>query len=159
MENNTYIQILLQSQYQRQDILNKLLDLTKEQEEALKDPSLDSDVFVKIIDKKGKHISRLEKIDSGFAKLYEKVKDELANNKEKYEKEIKELQDTIKSITDLSMELQVKESNNKIKLQSYLETKRREIKNFNKSKSTASSYHKNINRQSDVPSYFFDRKK
>ena len=91
MENKTYIQILIDSQHQKVETLEKILELTKEQSELLEDPSFETDDFTNIIQKKEKYISKLEVLDKGFQQLFEKVKDEISVKKYKYKEEIEQL--------------------------------------------------------------------
>lgn len=159
MENKTYIQILIDSQDQKVKILEKILELTKEQSELLEDSSFEPDDFTNIIQKKELHIKKLEVLDNGFQKLFEKVKDEITNNKYNYKEEIEELKETITIIADLGTELELKEKTNKRKMETFFTLKKKEIKDFNKSKQTADNYQKNMNGQDDNLSFFFDSKK
>ena len=158
MKNKIYIKALLQSQYKKIDILKRLVDLTKEQAKLLEDSNFDQDVFTEIIEKKTKQINQLSEIDDSFLKIFEQVKEELYTNKG-HENEIKELKDTINTITDLSSKLQLDENSNKIKLETYLTLKRKEVKDYKRSKSMASSYQRNLDRQDSASSHFFDSKK
>ena len=159
MENNTYINILVQSQNKKVEILNELIELTKDQAALLEDPGFNQDDFTNIIQSKEKYIIRLNHLDSGFQKIYNKVEDELQTNKNRYQKEIEDLKESITKITELSVKLQLEEKNNMTKLESYFLLKRKEIKDFKISKSTADSYQSNIKSQNTMPSYLFDTKK
>ena len=158
MKNKIYIKALIKSQYKKIDILNQLIDLTKEQADLLEDSNFDQSEFTNIIDRKAKQINELAELDDGFLKIFEQVKEELELNKA-HENEIKELKDTINTITDLSSKLQLDENSNKIKLETYLTLKRKEVKDYKRSKSMASSYQRNLDRQDNMSSHFFDSKK
>lgn len=159
MENKTYIQILIDSQHQKVETLEKILELTKEQSELLEDPSFETDDFTNIIQKKEKYISKLEVLDKGFQQLFEKVKDEISVKKYKYKEEIEQLKETIIIISALGTELELKEKANKRKIETFFSLKKREIKEFKKSKQTVDNYQKNMNGQDDDSSFFFDSKK
>ena len=158
MKNKIYIKALIKSQYKKIDILNQLIDLTKEQADLLEDSNFDQSEFTNIIDRKAKQINELAELDDGFLKIFEQVKEELELNKA-HENEIKELKDTINTITNLSSKLQADENNNKKKLETYLTLKRKEVKDYKRSKSMASSYQRNLDRQDSASSHFFDSKK
>ncbi|NMB42810.1 MAG: hypothetical protein GX995_01595 [Clostridiales bacterium] len=158
MKNKIYIKALIQSQYKKIDILKRLVDLTKEQAKLLEGSNFDQDVFTEIIEKKAKQINQLAETDDGFLKIFEQVKEELEINKG-HENEIEELKDTINTITNLSSKLQTDENNNKKKLETYLTLKRKEVKDYKRSKSMASSYQRNLDRQDNMSSHFFDSKK
>lgn len=159
MENKTYIQILIESQHQKKEILKSILKLTKEQSNLLEEKSFEPDDFTNIIQKKELLIKKLEVLDNGFQQLFEKVKDELTKNKYNYKNEIAELKETITTIADLSTELKLKEKVNKRKVETYLALKKKDVKEFKKSKQSIDNYQKNMNGQEDNPSFFFDTKK
>ena len=161
VKNKIYIKALLQSQYKKIDILKRLVDLTKEQAKLLEDSNFDQDVFAEIIEKKANQINQLSEIDEGFLKIFEQVKEELEINKghENEINEINEIKETINTITNLSSKLQTDENNNKKKLETYLTLKRKEVKDYKRSKSIASSYQRNLDRQDNMSSNFFDSKK
>lgn len=159
MENKTYIQILIESQHQKVEALKKILGLTKEQSELLEEKSFEPDDFTNIIQQKELHIKKLEVLDNGFQHLFEKVKDEITNNKYSYKDEIEELKETITSIADLGTELELKEKANKRKMETFFSLKKREVKDFKKSKQTIDNYQRNMNGQEDNSSFFFDTKK
>ena len=158
MKNKIYIKALIQSQYKKIDILKRLVDLTKEQAKLLEGSNFDQDVFTEIIEKKTKQINQLSELDEGFLKIFEQVKEELEINKG-HENEINEIKETINTITNLSSKLQTDENNNKKKLETYLTLKRKEVKDYKRSKSIASSYQRNLDRQDNMSSHFFDSKK
>jgi len=159
VENKTYIQILIDSQDQKVKILEKILELTKEQSELLEDSSFEPDDFTNIIQDKEEYINKLEVLDKGFQHMFEKVKDEITENKYKYKEEIEELKEIITMIAGLGTELELKEKANKRKIETFFSLKKKEIKDFNKSKQTADNYQKNMNGQDDNLSFFFDSKK
>lgn len=159
MNNNTYIQILIQSLMQKEKTLDNLINLTKEQEKVLDDPNIDTENFLELIERKEKSIKKLDEIDIGFNHVYDKVKEELSLNKNQYKEEVFQIQNFIKRISELSMELQAKEKANKSKLEAFITLKRNHIKNFKKSKLTTSKYYNKQNNMNENQSYFFDSKK
>lgn len=159
VENKTYIQILIESQHKKIETLKKILELTSEQSELLDDQSFALEDFSDVIQKKEMHINGLDELDSGFEKLFKKVQEELTNNKYAYKNEIEELKASITRISDLGIELELKEKTNKKKLDIYLSLKKKEVKDFKQSKVTANNYQKSMNGQDDNPSFFFDTKK
>lgn len=159
VENKTYIQILIESQHKKVETLNKLLDLTREQTDLLDGQYFAPEDFTNIIQKKEIHIKRLDDLDNGFENLFEKAQEELTANKYTYKNEIEELKETITRISEISTELELKEKTNKKKLETYFALKKKEVKDFKKSKETANNYQRSMNGQDDNPSFFFDTKK
>ena len=96
----------LQSLQKKEKILNSIIQINKRQKEELENPSLDPDDFDKTVEEKSELIEQLELLDYGFEKLYEKVREELQTNKELYKEEILQMQNSIRALTEKSMEIQ-----------------------------------------------------
>jgi hypothetical protein len=163
LENHTakqaYIQLLAETLKKKDDILNRLLELTKGQDEIISADPFNEDEFHQMITLKEEQILALTKLDTGFEQLYVSVKDELESGKEKYASEIAILKEYIIRITDLSVRLQTMEKRNKAKLEVLLATKRKNIKGARISNQTAANYYKTMAKQQEAQSYFYDKKK
>lgn len=160
MDNGkTYIQILVDTQVKKTELLKNLTKSSEEQESLLDGPDFDLDEFNKLVRQKDKDISKLNELDNGFEKLYKRVGEELQDNKYAYKDEIEKLKETITNIADLSIKLETKEKANKVRLETYLSNQRKEIKDFKKSKLTASNYKKSMSDQDIGQAHFFDTKK
>jgi flagellar biosynthesis/type III secretory pathway chaperone len=157
--NQTYIQLLIDSSKMKMNVLKELTLITEQQEELLKKETFEEDLFSQTISQKDKLLNQLIDLDQGFERIYSSVKDELTNNKHRYEVEIRTLQEYIASITDLSVKLQALELRNKTKLEAVLATKRRDIRKSKVSSQTATNYYKTMTNQHEVQSFFYDKKK
>ena len=109
----TYIDIMLQSLEKKEVILDNIIELNKEQRNALENPNLTPDEFDEIVEAKGQLIEQLNLLDSGFEKLFDRTKEELNGHKDEHAEKIRLMQGHIKSITDKSVEIQAQESRNK----------------------------------------------
>ena len=161
MDNSSvYISVLHDSLSRKVEIVKEILELTKEQSRILSAQDMDSDRFDDIIDEKGVRIDEMLEIDKGFNVTFERVRDILQNNKEEYRSQIIEMQNFIRVITDMSVELESLEQSNKNKFNEFLHNKRKEIKEFNQSSTTAASYYRNMSNQPQSwQTYFLDKKK
>ena len=161
MDNSSvYISVLHDSLSRKVEIVKEILELTKEQSRILSAQDMDSDRFDDIIDEKGVRIDEMLEIDKGFNVTFERVRDILQNNKEEYRSQIIEMQNFIRVITDMSVELESLEQSNKNKFNEFLHNKRKEIKEFNQSNTTAASYYRNMsNQHQSWQTYFLDKKK
>lgn len=161
MDNSSvYISVLHDSLSRKVEIVREILELTKEQSRILSAQDMDSDRFDDIIDEKGVRIDEMLEIDKGFNVTFERVRDILQNNKEEYRSQIIEMQNFIRVITDMSVELESLEQSNKNKFNEFLHNKRKEIKEFNQSSTTAASYYRNMsNQHQSWQTYFLDKKK
>ncbi len=154
-----YIRLLIDTSRKKLQILQQLTDITEKQETILNLESFDEDCFLQTIAQKNEHLDQLAELDQGFEQIFGSVKDELVENKYRYETEIKVLQEYIISITDFSMKLQALEQRNKAKLETILTSKRRDIRKSKISSQTAVNYYKTMTHQHETQSFFYDKKK
>lgn len=161
MENiNVYITVLHDSLSRKVDVVKEILKYTKEQNVILSSDDVDIDRFDDIISEKDILIKKLEELDRGFDSTFDRVKDELKNNKEIYKSQILEMQNYIRVITDLSVEIESLEQSNKDMFADFLRGERKEIKKFNINNKIAASYNSNMpNQHQDWQSYFLYKKK
>ena len=154
----TYIRMMLDVLNKKEVHLTNLLDLTKEQENLLKEEDFDEAEFALLIEKKSGNLRKLEEVDSGFQSIYNRVAEEMKTNKEEYKEQILELQKLISSITDLGVKLSALEEKNRGTLEIRLRDKRQNIRQFKVSKQTADKYYKNMIGMQTGASYFMDKK-
>lgn len=155
----TYIQLLGEVLIKKVGVLDSLTALTAEQELLISNEPFDEDGFERIITEKEEQIQALEKLDSGFERIYESVKEELTGNKEKYMKQINTLKELITKVTDKGVALQAMEKRNKSKIEVLFAQKRKTIKSSRMSSQTAANYYKTMANQQEQESYFYDKKK
>ena len=78
MEHETeYVQIMIDSLKKKVDILNQITSLNQEQKVLIQAEVLDLEAFDVTVDKKSECIDTLTNLDSGFQKLYDRVKEAL----------------------------------------------------------------------------------
>ncbi len=164
MENTVvYVTVLLDSLKKKIDILKKIYELTKEQNRILSEENIDKvDVvaFDNIVDKKTVLLEEMQKLDDGFDAIYKKVGIFLGENKEKYKSEILEMQNFIRVITDIGMQIQHIEMQNKTKFNTFIRNKRHAINDFKQSNRVATSYYQNMsNQHREWQAHFLDQKK
>ena len=162
MDNNNqqkaYLSVLENSSIKKNDILDQLMKLTKEQEEIIKAENVDDERFDEIIDEKESLIQKIVELNAGFNQVYKRIQEELVVNKGHYGEEIQRLQKLILEITDKGVQLQVLEKRNKAKLELYFKNKRKDIRELKLGNDTVTNYYKNMNNQNQNSSYFFDKK-
>jgi hypothetical protein len=157
--NSTYIQVMIQSLNRKKEVLEKIIECTQGQELVLKEEEVDLDQFGDLIDEKQKWIDQLNLLDTGFEKLFERVKEEIQLHREQYQVEIQQMQGLIKEITDLGVNLQTSEIRNKARFEQYSANKKKEIRAFKMSNTSATKYYQNMSNQHQGQSYFLDKKK
>ena len=159
MENNNYISIMIQSLKKKDQILDSIMQLNQQQKEELENPSLDPDDFDKTVAGKAKLIEELESLDAGFQELFERVRDELNENREVYRNEIVLMQEYIKRLTGKSADIQAQEARNKSLMQQKFVSVRKQVKEVRKSQKVVNQYYKNMMKMNVVDPQFTDKKK
>lgn len=157
-KGKTYLSLLEDSLKKKNRLLDQLLKLTQEQEKLIKEEDIEDDKFDKTIEEKEPLIEKVTDLNVGFEQVYNRIKEGLVSNKDKYHEEIQSLQRLIQELTDKGVRLQALEKRNKVNIELYLKDKRNDIKNFKLSNKTVSNYYKNMANQSQEESYFFDKK-
>lgn len=155
----TYIRMMLDILSKKEVHLTSLLELTTAQEQILKEEEFDEDAFFGLIDKKREHLRKIEETDNGFQSIYNRVAEEMKNNKEEYKDQILEMQGLITRVTDLGVRLSALEEKNRATLEANLQGRRQSIRQFKVSKQTADKYYKNMIGMQTGASYFMDQKK
>ena len=104
----------------------------------------DLDAFDREFEEKDKLIDELNQLDDGFETLYEELARELQNNKEKYAVQIRELQDKIAKVTELSVSIQTQEMRNKKLVENYFFKTRKDLKQSRQISKAAYDYYKSM---------------
>ena len=155
----TYIQLLIDSLEKKYEVLEKLMKVTTGQQDLIDSDSFNEDEFMHTITLKEEQINKLSELDKGFEMMYDRIRDELNDNRKKYLSEITLLKELVTKVTDMSVKLQALEQRNKSKLEALLTSKRKNIKNARLSNETVTNYYKNMSGGKESKSYFYDKKK
>ena len=156
---DNYLNILEDSLTKKLSLLKQIDEVSDVQTKLLKQESLDIKRFDATVDEKDDFIVELNKMDDGFEVLYEKVREELLQNRNKYEQQIKRLQNLIGQITEKSVSIQAKESRNKASLEKYFMQEKRNIGEGRRSAKAALDYYQNMSNTFSPTSRFMDQKK
>ena len=148
-----YLQIMIDSLKKKKDILIKIVSLNEAQDEILSGEELNRDAFENNMHEKGECIDELEKLDEGFQSVFDRIKEELSNNKQLYSNEIESMKKLIKEVTELGARIEVQEARNKVKVEAMFRRERQEHKEAKRSASMAKSYYQNMSRVSDEPQF------
>lgn len=158
MEQN-YVDIMIQSLRKKIKVLEEIRNVNVTQQELLEDDKAHVEDFDKTVEDKSVLLEQLQQLDSGFDKLFERVRDELNNNREVYRDKIKIMQKLIRKITDLSMELQTQEARNKDLMTQKFVSVRQKAKVVRTNSKAASQYYKNMMQLNVVDPQFMDQQK
>lgn len=155
---NTYVKIMLQSLEKKEKILDNIILLNQRQRDGLEDPLFSSDEFDEIVEGKSKLIDQLLQLDSGFEKIFERMKEELEVKREAYADEIKSMQALIKSITDKSVQIQAQEARNKNLMIQKFESIKQQAKSVRVGGKALEQYRQNMTGVNLVDPQFMDNK-
>lgn len=157
MEN--YLQVLEESLYKKKDVLCRIEEANNRQEEILKAENVSEDDFDQSIEEKGGFIEELNRLDAGFESLYENIREQLLDGKEKYKQQISALQKLIKEVTEKSVFIQTQEARNKVLAEKYFADRKAELQKGRRSSKIAMDYYRNMNNSQVIPPQFMDKKK
>lgn len=163
MESNkqerNYIEILKSSMERKEQVLEKILSANEEQGQLATEPKFDYEKFDEVYERKGSLISELNLLDSGFQSIYDRVKEVLVNDKEKYRDDIIKLQESIKKVTQLSMEIEASEKRNKELIEKSISSMKSDVKMAKATSKAAAGYYNNMSKLTVIEPQFMDKKK
>ena len=157
--SEAYMSMLIASQEKKLELLERAIELDREQEEIITGEKPDMGALDANIDAKGALIGELDRLDDGFETLYAKVRDEFINNKDAHKDEIRTLQELIKKITEKIAEVETIEARSKMNFESFMKKKRHSIKDTKISVKAANVYAVNMRKMNKIDSVFLDNKK
>lgn len=155
----TYIKLLQDTLDRKLLVIRELLELSQQQNNCLKQERFEEERFDELMDKKSVFLEELSKLDAGFDRTYELIRNEVSDLKELYCNEITTLQEMIRKITDVSVNIQAVETRNRDTLVVLLGRKRMEIRNYKTQNRVTTNYYKTMANQHGAQSYFYDKKK
>lgn len=153
-----YIVALRESLEKKLKIMEETYSLCKLQSDVLESETVDFDRFDQLVDEKDICIDKISKLDEGFELVYQRVQDELLNNKDAYSLEIKRMQELITKITDYGTKIMALEERNKKKVTSALNNERLSIREGRRSVNVAMNYYKGMTGMGIPESRFMDKK-
>ncbi len=125
---NSYVKILIESLKDKNEVLDEIAEEDAVQAKILKSEEPDLDELRKSQEKIGVLASRLDKLNEGFESVYDRVRGELRENKEKYRDEIHIMQDLITEITGKAVRIEAEQNRNKASAERAFKNKRETLK-------------------------------
>ncbi len=152
-----YLQILEESLFKKKDILGQITAESKHQESVLKEDKISLEKFEETVDRKATLIEELERLDQGFERLYDRIRDQLMENRELYQEQIDRFKQLISDITDASVSIQAQEARNKMLADKLFADNRSGLKDDRIRSKQAYDYYKRMS-GSIVSPRFMDKK-
>ncbi|MCR5344093.1 MAG: flagellar protein FliT [Butyrivibrio sp.] len=155
----SYLDMMEDSLRDKIEVLNEIVKENETQKEILeRSTEFDEKGFDEAISHKGELIRRVDNLNDGFESLYERVKEELDQNKEKHKERIRIFQDLIRQITDLSNSIEAGEKRNSALAKNYFSVARNKMNQGRKSSQAALDYYLTMNKSKITPPQFYDTK-
>ena len=154
-----YLTLLEESLQKKLQVLEEIQQYNLKQQELFQSETADLERFDEAVEEKGKLIEKLTALDNGFESLFSKVKEELENNRDKYQDQIRRLKKLVEEVTEASVSVQAQEARNKTLIEEYFRKERENIRSGRRSSKAAFDYYKNMNRSSVVMPQLMDKKK
>lgn len=154
-----YLQILIESLEKKNEVLDKISVLNKEQAEISAHQPMDMEAYDKTMDEKGELIDEINRLDDGFTLTYERIKDEVQKQPDKYRSQVLVLQELIRTAVEKGVAIEAQEKRNRAALETVFRMKRQEIRQMKVSSSAAATYYKSMSRINTVDPQLMDRKK
>ena len=154
-----YLNVLITSLRRKGAILRELLAKTEEQKALLTDETFSEEKFMELTEEKTVLLDNLNQQDDGFEALYKRVAPILQERKAFYKEEVQTMQQLIREITDLSVQIQSLETRNRAGLELFLRNKRSEIRQVKRSRSAAVKYYNTMSKMNLDDAQFMDKKK
>ena len=157
--NQSSAQILLQSLEKKNVLLDQMISLNSEQEVILKREEFDMDAFDEAINRQSACLEELDKLDHGFEAVYDRVREELMQNKERYRTEIAGMKEQIQQITDKIVTINAGNMRNKMLAENQFKRKQLAIGSGMSKNKAASNCYNSMNNLNYVSPQFYDSKK
>ena len=143
----------------KKELLEKIQEQNGIQKEILKDPeNVDESAFDNTVEAKEELIDRIIAIDDGFQTLFDKVKGDLEQDKDKHKDQIRRMQELIQEVTALSASIEAEEHRNKKLAEQYFSASRQRMNMSRQTSAVAFNYYKTMNNFKDIPPQFLDKK-
>ena len=155
----SYLDMMEESLRSKIEVLEEIVKENETQKEILESTKeFDEKGFGEAISRKGELIRRVDNLNDGFESLYDRVKKELEENKDKHKEKIRIFQDLIRQITDLSNSIEAGEKRNSSLAKNYFSVARSKINQGRKSSQAALDYYLTMNKSKITPPQFYDTK-
>lgn len=156
---NDYVIALRESLEKKLKVVEEIRRISELQNELVSETGFDFQKLDTYVDDKAVCIEKLEKLDEGFEILYERVREELQGNKDKYADEIAKMQDLISRITEENVSIQAIEMRNKVTIEQAFRDEHKNLGENRRSLSAAKNYYQQMSASGILTSNYLDKKK
>lgn len=152
-------QVLVESLEKKSRILDEIIKENEAQETLFKQEVLDMEALDVSADRMGELAQKLELLDEGFEAVYDRIREELMENKLAYRGEIRRMQELIAEITEKVVGINAARMRNKMQAEKQFKKSRQQIGKAASKMKASQNYYNNMNRLNYVDPQFYDNKK
>lgn len=152
-------QVLVESLEKKSRILDEIIKENEAQERLFKQEELDLEALDSSSDRMGELAEKLELLDEGFESVYDRIREELIENKQAYRVEIKRMQELIAVITEKVVGINAARMRNKTQAEKQFKKSRQQIGRATSKMKASQNYYNSMNRLNFVDPQFYDNKK
>lgn len=155
----TSAQILVESLEKKSRVLDEIIKENEAQERLFKQEELDVEALDASADRMGELAEKLELLDEGFEAVYDRIREELIDNKSAYRAEIKRMQELIAGITEKVVGINAARMRNKLQAENQFKKSRQQIGKASSKMRASQNYYNSMNNLNYVDPQFYDNKK
>lgn len=156
---DTYLDMLQDSLRKKLDILNRIMRYQKEESDMLRAENMEMDAFDRSINEKVVLAESIDSLDDGFEQVYDRIREEMIKNKQKYAKAIRAMQDMIAEISEKNVLIQAEENRLRLEVDNFAKRESALLRQRRDNGRAARSYYNNMKKLNYVGSQFMDKKK
>lgn len=158
-EISQYMAIMTDGLNKKSVLLDAISETNDKLEQVIGQTEMDMEQFKACLDAKDEYTKEIQRLDEGFQSLFDKIADEVRNNKEKYRQQILDMQRLIREITDKAVRLQETEGKQRMAIETQFSKMRKKLRVARKGVNVAQNYYKNMSNLNIVDAQFLDQKK
>ena len=152
-------QVLVESLEKKSRILDEIIKENEAQERLFKQEELDLEALDSSSDRMGELAEKLELLDEGFESVYDRIREELIENKQAYRVEIKRMQELIAVITEKIVSINAARMRTNIQAEQRFKKSRQQIGSASSQMKASKNYYNHMNSLNYVAPQFYDSKK
>lgn len=153
-----YLMMMQEGLEKKIGLLKSISEMNERQRAILEDDKRQLEEFEATLDEKGSLVENLVSLDNGFEAVYDRIKEGLVSKKEQYSAQIKRMQELVRTVTDLSVQVQAEETRNKDLVQKRFSKFRQSMNETRKNSQAVSNYYRSMTKLDTSPQ-FMDSKK
>ncbi len=148
-------QVLVESLEKKSRILDEIIKENEAQERLFKQEELDLEALDSSSDRMGELAEKLELLDEGFESVYDRIREELIENKQAYRVEIKRMQELIAVITEKIVSINAARMRNNIQAEQRFKKSRQQIGSASSQMKASKNYYNHMNSLNYVDQKFY----